>query len=133
MRQDYEKLFTYLDTPEPPDLLPKIMRQIKNEQHSLNLKRRLAIFSLSMVSSMIVLVFAFKMVWFGFADSGFYQFFSLIFSDFEIVILYWQNFAMSLLEALPAASLIIFLASALVFINSLKFLIRDIKVAFNST
>ncbi len=120
MRQDYEKLFTHLDIPEPPaDLLPKIMSRIQGKRHFFNLKQRLIIFSLSTVSSVVALIFTFKMVWTGFFDSGFLQFFSLLFSDFEVVVSYWRNFVMSLFETLPAMGLILFLGSMLIFIKVL--------------
>jgi len=56
------------------------------------------------------------------------EFFSLIFSDFGIATHYWQNFAMALLERLPAISLVLFLSCLLVFVGLLRHLLRDIKL-----
>ena len=41
MRKDYEKLFTHLETPEPPaGLFAKIMARIHEEERLLSIKRR---------------------------------------------------------------------------------------------
>jgi hypothetical protein len=133
MRKDYEKLFTYLKSPEPPgDLFNRVINRIQKERRLLILKRRMFIFSLSAVCSAIALIPAFKMVKTGFTESGFMQFFSLLFSDFKIVVAYGQNFILSLLETLPVMSLVILLVVVLVFLESLRFLTRDIKIIFTS-
>lgn len=111
---NYEKLFN------------KIMLRIKREQRIFAI-RQLAVFSIITLFSTAGFVFALNMFGTKISESGFLQFFSLIFSDFRTVISYWQSFAMSLLESLPAMSLIILLATIFVFFESLKHLVRDIK------
>ena len=115
----------------PEGILERIMVRIKAEQRFLTFKRRLAIFSVGLVGSGIAFVPVFRMVRVSFAESGFLQFFSLLFSDFGIVAAYWQSFTMSLLESLPVMSLAIFLAVILIFLESLRFLARDIKFVFS--
>lgn len=133
MRKDYEKLFTHLKPLEPPEgLFEKITHHIREEQRLLTMKRRLVIFSIGIMGSLAAFIPVFKVVQTGFAESGFMQFFSLLFSDFGIVVSYWQNFAMSLLETLPITSLMMLLATVLVFLESLKLLIKDIKIIFTS-
>ena len=128
MLKDYEKLFTHLKPAEPPaGLFEKIMWRIQEERRLLVLKRRIAIFSAGLVGSVAAFVPVFRMVQTEIIDSGFWQFFSLVFSDFKIVTTYWQSFAMSLLERFPAISLVLFLACLLVFAELLRFLLRDIK------
>jgi len=61
------------------------------------------------------------------AQSGFYAFFSLMFSDTEIVAVYWRNFAPSILEALPATSLIFLLTAACLFLQSVSGLLKNIS------
>lgn len=133
MRKDYEKLFTYLKSPEPPDgLFNKVIDRIQKERRFLIIKWQLFIFSIGAICSAIAFIPAFQMVKTGFTESGFIQFFSLLFSDFKIVVAYWQNFIFSLLETLPVMSLVILLVVVLVFLESLRFLTRDIKIIFIS-
>ena len=117
---------------KPPEgLYEKVILRLKKEQRLFAIKR-LAVFGLTTIGSAIAFIPAFLAVQTNFAESGFMQFFSLLFSDFEIVIIYWQNFTFSLLEALPVMSLIALLGTILIFLESLKFLTRDIKIIFNS-
>lgn len=126
MRKNHEKLFTNIEPPE--DLLEKVLNQIQKEAKILELKRRVFIFSLSTLFSAIAFVPIFQMMQKEFAQSGFLQFFSLLFSDFEIITVNWQNFIFSLLETLPLTSLITFLFIILVFLESLKLLTKDLKI-----
>ncbi len=132
MRKDYEKLFTHLKPQEPSvGLLSKIMARIHEEELLLSVKRRLILFSTAVIVStgaFIPIINAFRT---EFAQSGIYQFFSLIFTDSGAVMAYWQDFGLALLESLPAVSTIAFLATALVFLWSLKHLTQAIKVVFN--
>ena len=128
MRKDYEKLFTYLDSPEPPrDLFEKIISRLEKEQKLIILKRRLAVFSLGFVGSAMAFIPALKMVRASFVESEFMYFFSLLFSDAEIVATYWQNFTLSLLERLPVTNIIIFFAVIFFFLGSLRLLMKEIK------
>ncbi len=134
MTKNFNKLPQQFLTTEPPEgLFEQVMNHIQKEQGLLRLKRQAAIFALSTTCSAIAFIPAWRIVWAGFAESGFIQFFSLLFSDFEIVVTYWQNFALSLLETLPVMSLIILFVIILVFLESLKLLIKDIKIISTST
>jgi len=118
MRQDFEKLFTFSVSPEPaPDLVGKVMQRIRSEQ-------RLAV---SKWRGAIAFVPAFRMVQSGFTESGFMQFFSLLFTDFSIVMTYWKSFGLSLLEALPVVSLSIFFTIVLVFLESFVQLVKNTR------
>jgi len=131
MRKDYEKLFTHLISPEPPvGLFEKIMLRIREERRLLTIKRRLAVFSIGTVLSAAAFIPIFKSFQTELYKSGFLQFLSLAFSDFGIVASYWRNFAMSLLETIPAMNLAMFFATIFVFLGSLKFLTKDIKLVF---
>ena len=133
MSKNYEKLFTHLVPPKPSaGLFEKIMHRIREEQQLLTIKRRLAVFSVSLIVSASAFIPVLKMVQKELYESGFLQFLSLAFSDFGIIATYWQNFTMSLLETIPAISLTILLITILIFLESLKFLARDIKLIFAS-
>lgn len=128
MENNYEKLFSQLETPQAPiGLLEKILNRLTRER-KLSAKRRLFVFSFSLLASLIALIPAWQFVWSGFAQSGFFQFFSLLFSDAAIVLTYWQNYALSLLETFPVSRLIIFLAITFIFLESLKLLAENIKI-----
>jgi len=131
MRKEYEKLFSHFTTIEPSEgLLDKIMERIKREKRLLAVKRRLVLFSLSLIASAVAFTPVFNLVQTDLSESGFLQFLSLAFSDFGIVVTYWQTFIMSLLETIPAISLAIFLGVVLTFLESLKLLARDIKIIY---
>lgn len=128
MDNNYEKLFSKIKSLGPPvGLLERIINRIQTERNLLTVKRRLFIFSVGFIGSIAAFVPVFKMVYQGFAESGFMQFLSLLFSDTGVVLSYLGSFLASLLETLPVMGLLAFLAVLLVFLESLKLLSRDIK------
>lgn len=116
---------------EPPqNLLDKIVRRIYSKQR-LSLKRHILIFGIISALSLASLVPIFNMAKANFAASGFFHFFSLIFSDFNIVVSYWKNFSVSLLESLPVTSLMLAFGALFIFLESIRLLARDIKKVFS--
>jgi hypothetical protein len=129
VHQEYKKLFSYLTPPEPPaGLFDKIMQRIYKEQRLLIIKRRIVLFSAGALGSAAAFIPVFRMVQSAFSQSGFLEFFSLLFSDSGLVITYWQNFALALMESLPVMSVAALLGTIFIFIGSIKFLSQDIKV-----
>lgn len=117
--------------PEPPaQLLSRIMASIRSERSARAERRRAFAFSFGLIMSLIVFVPSFLSLRQELAQSGFYAFFSLIFSDTEIVAAYWKNFVPSLLEALPATSLIFLLAAVCLFLRSIGGLAKNM-IFFN--
>lgn len=113
---------------EPPiGLLEKVLKRVHKEERLLVL-RRIIIFSITLLASLSGLVPSYKILLSGFNQSGFMNFFSLMFSDFSFVMAHWQSFTMILLESLPAISLVVFLAVVLVFLQSIKVLTKNIKI-----
>ncbi|MDO8582162.1 MAG: hypothetical protein Q7S16_04800, partial [bacterium] len=80
--------------------------------------------------SFFALLPVFNMMRADMVQSGFAEFFSLLFSDIGMVAAYWQNFAFTLLESLPAVSIAAFLATVLVFLGSLRIITRDMKYIY---
>lgn len=112
---------------EPPaGLLPKIMKRIRREERILLIKRVVA-FSVTLVASFVAFFPVINMLVSDFTDSGFFNFFSLAFSDFSLILAYWQSFAMILLQTLPALSLALFLAVLVTFLQSARSLAKDVK------
>lgn len=131
MRKDLEKLFGILKAPEPqPHLFNKVMKRIAREERLSAVRHafgNLVFFAVSFVGSVSVLLPTFRMLRADVAQSGFFEFFSLMFSDLGSVADYWQSFGLALLESLPAASIALFLASVFVLLGSFKFLARGIN------
>jgi hypothetical protein len=63
--------------------------------------------------------------------SGFYEFFSLLFSDQQLILNSWQEFSITLLEKLPSMALLLVLAVLLVLVWSLRRAVLSSKVAFS--
>jgi len=108
-------------------LFEKIMLRIRAERKRMVLKRKIAIFSFILVVSFIGLIPSIKMAYSGFVESGFVQLFLLAFSDTSIVMVYWQNFTLSLLESLPITGLMAFGISLFFLLGSFRFLSKNIK------
>ncbi|MFA4936820.1 MAG: hypothetical protein WC575_00805 [Patescibacteria group bacterium] len=130
MHQDYHKLLNLLDSPQPPEnLFNLILKRVELEKQRTKAKIRLVIFSVTTVISLVALIITYQITSSHLYQSGFAETFSLIFSDWQYLSGYWQNFTMFLLESLPVTSLIMLLVSMLLFINSIKVLIKNIKLS----
>jgi ABC-type spermidine/putrescine transport system permease subunit I len=118
---------------EPPiGLLKKIINRIHKEERLLVI-RRVILFSFTLTASVIGFFPSINMLAADFNQSGFFNFFSLAFSDFSLVTTYWHSFMMTLLETLPAVSIVLFLAVLLTFLQSIKYLTKDVKTIIKAT
>jgi len=115
-----------METEPKTELLGIIMKRLHKEERIFAIKR-VILFSIIMVCSVAGVVPAFNILVLDVSKSGFYNFVSLAFSDFSVVITYWQSFIMVLLETLPALSLALVLAVILTFLQSTRLLVKDIK------
>jgi hypothetical protein len=121
MEKDYKKI-------EPPvHLLQKIIARIEKEERLLVLKRRIFIFLTGLSGLTVALVYAFRLAQTTIINSGFSEYFSLIFSDPGVIAQYWQNFFLTLLESFPVAETALFLFVVLMLLQVFKFLSRDFK------
>lgn len=84
-------------------------------------------FAATGIASLIGLVPAFKILSNDLSQSGFYEYFSLIFSDSGSIISYWKEFILSLAESLPIASIIFTLSLIFVFFLSLRYAMKQIN------
>lgn len=84
-------------------------------------------FALTGLASFEGLVPAFKILLGDFARSGFYEYFSLIFSNSGSILSYWKEFVFSLAESLPTMSIILTLSLVFILILSLKNLTKQIN------
>lgn len=116
--------------PEPsPRLLGTILERIKSAKRR-QARMRLMFFSVVLTTSAAGFVPAYQLFQSEFYGSGFAEFLSLLFSDPEVAIAYWQDFALSLLELLPLAGLATLLAILLIFLSSLRAATREVKNSF---
>lgn len=64
----------------------------------------------------------------SFSRSGFYEYFSLAFSDGGgVAFSYWKEISLSLAQSLPTLSIILFLTIVFILITSLRFMVRNIR------
>ncbi|MDP2655107.1 MAG: hypothetical protein Q8P17_00905 [bacterium] len=107
------------------------MARIREEELLLSVKKRLILFSATVLASVGILIPVAGAFQAEFVQSDFSQFLSLMFSDLGAVTANWQDFGLALLESLPAAGLIAFLATTLVLLWSLKHLAQAINPVRN--
>jgi len=83
-------------------------------------------FSIIGFASLVGLVPAFKALSSDFVQSGFYEYFSLIFSDSGLIFSYWKELFFSLAESLPTISIILTLSLLFICFLSLRYLMKQI-------
>lgn len=128
MNSSYRKLFTQMNYPEvSPDLSQRIIKRIEEENKFLAFKRKFYFCFLAMTGSIVLFAQAIKWTVSRAAESGFADFFSLIFSDFRVLASYWQSYIMSLMETLPVLDFVLMAAAILLFLLSVRFFLKNIK------
>lgn len=126
--KNYKELFASLESPHPaPDFLSRVMKKIEQKER-LALKRKLIFHSVFSVLSMAGLVLSWQWLQNNLASTGFWHFFSLLFSDGQVMLAYWQSFVLALIETLPVTALLLLSAAALVCLTFFKHLIKDLKL-----
>jgi hypothetical protein len=114
----------YLNPPE--GLLDAIMLRIEH-RHRRRLYVRVALVGSLMLAAAAALVPAWNFLASEAARSGFAAFVSLVFSDFSVVLTYWNDFALSLLDSLPVYGFVAVLGSLLVFGISIRSFILTVS------
>lgn len=104
----------------PAGLLDKVLLRIETERRLSVLRRRLLVSGALLVSSVAALVFFSRLLWADLASSGFGEYLSLFFYDFRYIAADWKDYALTLLETLPALSAGIFLGASLAVLYGLK-------------
>lgn len=127
-RKYCKKLIAHLNLSEPPaELLDKILICVREEKLFFA-KKQIFIFSFAALAATGIFVSSAGIFKAEFFQAGFLNFFSLLFSDFSVMVDSWQDFGLALLESLPAMSIIIFLSAALVIFWSLKHIFQAMKI-----
>ncbi|HLC99813.1 MAG TPA: hypothetical protein VJC11_02525 [Patescibacteria group bacterium] len=131
MQKNNEQFFTRHQGPQPSkELLGKIMARIQNEKTLM--RRRAILFAVVAVFSLVAFVPAFSAMRKEFTQSGLFEIAALLFSDPTVIRIAWNDFMLSILESLPVRSIVVVLATAFVFLSSLKLIVRDITAILAS-
>ena len=110
----------------PPDgLLDTVMKRIERERRRA-FRVRVALMGFLSVAAALALLPAWNFLAREALETGFAQFISLAFSDFAAVALYWKEFALSLLESLPAYGAVAVLSAFLVLGASVRSLVHTV-------
>jgi len=78
------------------------------------------------ILSLVGLVPAFKILSSDLAHSGFYEYLSLTFEGGGVIISYWKELSLSIVESIPVMSTLLTLSLLFVCLLSLKYLTRQI-------
>ena len=125
MRQDYEKLFSLIETPEPPaGLLGAVVARVESLERR-SAWARSVVFAIGFFVSLLAFVPALQSVRASMAESGFLTYLSLLFSDTGAILSTGQSFALILLESLPVFSVALLLSVLLMMLESAFHLIVD--------
>jgi len=124
MEDKYKKLFGYINLITPPKGLHELILVRINIEEKCLVKIRTWIFgsstAVSFGLSLWAVVYFIKSV----NETGFWQYFSLIFSENGAMLAYWRELTLSLAESLPIVSLIIFLTTTGFFVWSFANMLR---------
>ena len=112
-----------------PDLPARIILAIERQKRVRSIWF-LSIYSVITALSFVVGVWVWQLAGQAIVDSTFGQLLSLLFSDFSVVIVFWKEYAASLVESIPLVSLTMV---GLVILTGLISLYQVVKNTFNLT
>ena len=125
MEKELTKAFHKAKYEEKSDLALNIWYNIV-VQDKRTTRLKLWAFSFVGATSLIGLVPAWKLLSGDLAQSGLYEYFSLIFSNGNSIFSYWKELILSIAESLPIMSIILSLSLVFVFFLSLKYIAKQI-------
>lgn len=109
-----------INCPGPnPELYLKIIKRLRREKRTAAFWRTAIFLPLAAISAIFIFYGGFLMLR-ALKQSDAAQIISLIFSDSQIVLAYWQNYALAILEAVPLLPIIYLLLACLAFLLFLK-------------
>ena len=94
-------------------------------------RTRSLLFGVLTVASLAVAVVMFGYAVQEFAQSEFLQYFSLVFSDAGAVLASWKEFILLLAESAPLTGVIVASVAFFIFLNSMKFAIKNANSPFS--
>ena len=121
MKQDFEKLFSHFEAPEPPaGLFEKIILAIKREQELQQTKRLLFGFLFLLVTSFIATPLSWTMLVNQVKSSGIIYFISTAVSDFGTFLAFWKDFGLAIAESLPVAGITVFVLNMILAVFTIR-------------
>lgn len=125
-----EGLYRTLSTVEPPKgLYEAVMARIDTARRRAA-QMRAGLFGMVALLSGALLVPALEYTMSQLYASGFYDYLSLILSDHSLVLTYWREFGLSLIESLPSLALLLLLPTIVALVWSLARLIKNVRSGF---
>jgi len=130
MRPDYEKLFQGNGGIDTVDRLSQAVLS-RISRHSRRTARvKVAVLGFFALAAFLSIIPAVGLMVRGFQQSGFLQYFSLLFSDGRSVMASWQEFVLSLAESLPVVGITAVLGATFVLLASVALVAKHIRTAF---
>lgn len=113
---------------EPPESLYSavILRLYLEKKKSA--KNRLFYTYFAISASLVAFVLALVRLSESLSSSGFYKYFSLIFSDGSALAFYWKEFALSLVESFSLPEFIILLSASLVTLVFVRMIMKNLEI-----
>lgn len=105
----------------PQGLYEKVIGRLRTE------KRKRAIIRMFLsgsatLASLAGVFFALQYAFQQMMQTGFFNYFSLIFSDLGSLSIFWKEFSLLLMESAPITAIAIFLGAILILLESIKYL-----------
>jgi hypothetical protein len=113
----------------PAGLHASVMLRVANAKRRAAQVRTL-VFGLCTTLSLVLLIPVLQYTSEQLYASGFYEYLSLIASDRALVLTYWQEFSLSVLESLPSLALLLLLPVVAALVWSATRLVRNVRSAF---
>jgi hypothetical protein len=120
-RKNFERLFSYLEPPEPPTgLFDRIIFAIKREQELQNTKKLTFGFLVLLVVSLAAAPFSWTLFTSQMQNSGILQFIEAALNDIGIFFASWREFSLAIAESLPVAGIAIFTINMILAVFTLR-------------
>lgn len=114
----------------PSKLRQTILGSIRSEE-----RRKARIYLVASTATLLISVIGFiysiGYLFQAFQTSEFYSYFSLVFSDPDIIFGYWQDIALSLAESLPVLAVTVLLFATWSSLASVRIMARNVRSAFS--
>ena len=135
MRANWKDLIK-LSVQEEPSLMlfEKVLKKIESKPRSVDRLRGviLALSGMLLIAMSVLMVFVWQKLSWDFSNSGLSQIFSLLFSDFNVVAVYWQDFVWSVLENLPVVAIIDFLIVLMIMVGTTGLISAEMRGGVHS-
>lgn len=113
----------------PNGLANKIFLKIAKREARIA-RIRFGLFLSVLTASVALFIPVVNMLWNDLVASGSTNFFSMLFTNFSVVMATWKDFILSFLENLPILSVVAFLFVIFAILLSLHFVHKDVKRVF---